>query len=82
MCGCVVNGSNAHVHQISNFVFQMILSLMLCVCSVRGRALGCVASAASSERSEVVSALRMCISTQTASDPLVAGEKGLTHSFF
>ena len=42
--------------------------------------LGCVASAASSERSEVVSALRTCISTQTASDPLVAGEKGLTHS--
>ena len=41
-------------------------------CSVRGRALTCLATAASSESSEVIDAVKRSVFFQTVTDPLVA----------
>lgn len=58
------------------YVFKFSFSCCCCVlkfsCSVRGRALTSLASAASSESSEVTDAVKRAVFYQTTTDPLVA----------
>ena len=46
-------------------------------CSVRGRALTCLAAAAGSESSEVREAVKRTIQAQTATDPLLQTPRGM-----
>lgn len=49
------------------------------LCSVCGKALSCLASAANSDCPDVMEAVKMCVQARTVTDPLLATPTGMSH---